>query len=90
MKYLLPMISSVPTIVLFAILVYNQVTGTYALAGLSREWTTAIILLPVLAFAASAAMIFVKKNAMEWRIAVVVNALPLLLVLLAGLLGLGR
>ena len=90
MKYLLPTIISIPTVFACAIVVYNQATGTYALDFLPANWRTLIIILPLFGFAASVAMLFIKENAIEWRIAAIVNAFPFVLVLLAGLLGFGR
>ena len=85
MKYLLPTLISIPTVFACGLVVYNQATGTYPLAFISTSLQTVIILLPLLAFATSVAMVFIKENAIEWRIAAVFNGIPFGLVLLVSI-----
>ena len=47
---------------------------------------TALLLLPVVAFAICVAMIFVKSDSREWKIASIFNAMPIILALLAVLI----
>jgi hypothetical protein len=79
-----PFICSTPTILLWAISFYRAIFGGVYIR--STGVITAIMLLPVIGFAICVAMIFVKSDSREWKIAAIFNAMPIILALLAVLI----
>ena len=85
-KYILPTIVTVPTILVSMVVLYSKITGTYLLRPLAETNSGAVlVLLPVLCFAICVAMLFIKKNAPEWRMAAIANLVPILLAFLGSL-----
>lgn len=81
-KSLLPIIISIPTVFVCLMAAYSQATGNHPLDFISTAWRTFVILLPLIAFSISVAMLFTKENSTEWRLAAVFNGIPLGLILL--------
>ena len=87
MKYLPQIICSVPTIFVWGRLIYVQLFGYGgSFAGLVM-W---MIGLSFIAFTTCVAMAIFRSGSFEWRIAALFNSSPFVVVVLAGLLGLGR
>jgi uncharacterized membrane protein len=84
-KYVFPTIVTIPTILVSAVVLYGKIMGTYHLRPLAEtNWGTVLVLLPVLSFAICVVMLFIKKNALEWKIAAIANLIPILLAFLGS------
>ncbi len=84
MKYLLPTIVSVPTALVVASAFFRVLTGwsLFEVIGIPPIFG----LLSLLSFATCVALIFVFPRSKEWKVAAILNGIPLLLVLLIMLL----
>ncbi|MBX3290838.1 MAG: hypothetical protein KF855_16095 [Acidobacteria bacterium] len=89
MKLLLIFLVSIPTIVLLIALFFGLLTGNRFFETISLPPVLAF--LPLVSFAISIAMIFVKPNERKWRYAAIFNCIPLAIILAAvlffGLIG---
>lgn len=89
MKYLLPILFSLPTAVLVLHTLFGPILFSFfdfAPSNETEEWPprpssiqALFVFLPFLGFAASLAMIFVKPNVREWKIAAIFTGLPIAL-----------
>ncbi len=82
MKYLLPVIFTIPTVVLSVLFLAGVATGEYLVAYLPEPLQGLSLFLPLVGFAACVAMIFIKPTDREWKIAAIFTALPIALVFL--------
>ena len=78
MKYLFPAIVTIPTILISATVAFGVLSGRYLFQEL--EVPSLVRLLPLVSFAISIALIFVFPKAREWKVAALINAIPLMLV----------
>lgn len=89
MKLLLPFIVSIPTIFILIALFFVLLSGNRFFKTLSLPPIPAF--LPLVSFAISIAMIFIKQNDSKWRYAAIFSCLPLVIILTAvlffGLIG---
>ena len=83
MKNVLPIVFSVPTLLVWVALFYRILTGSVIPFGL--EFGLALGGVSFLAFTASVAMSFVIPDSSEWRVAAVFNGIPFVLIALAAL-----
>jgi hypothetical protein len=81
MRYIIPAIVTIPTILILAVVAYGMLNGRYLFQELGIP--SLVGLFPILSFTTSIALIFVFPNAREWKMAALINAIPLVLVGLA-------
>lgn len=77
MKYFLPVIFSIPTVVLSLLFLAGVATGEYLVAYLPEPLKAISLFLPLVGFAACVAITFIKPNDREWKIAAIFNVLPI-------------
>jgi hypothetical protein len=75
MKYLFPILISVPAAFLVVAFIVSSVLEIYIAADLPEF----ILFVPFVAFTISLVMIYIKKGAWEWIAATIFNGLPLAL-----------
>lgn len=85
MKYVLPILFSLPTALILLQFLVGPIFD-FAAANETEQWPPQpsslqafIGFLPFLGFAASVAMVFVKPNAREWKFAAIFTGLPIAL-----------
>jgi len=81
MKFVLPIIFTLPTIFVCASAFFSVVTGLPTIPdSLPIDFASIIIFLPLLGFATSIAMLFIRPNNKAWKVAAVINGIPIAII----------
>ncbi len=79
MKYLVPILFSLPTLSMWILFFYARLDG--AESDLLDEWVMSVVGLSFVGFTACIAMLFVRPQAKEWIIAAIFNSISFVLIL---------
>lgn len=86
MKYVLPILFSLPTALILLQFIVGPIFDFSSTSNETQEWPPRprsmqafLVFLPFLGFAACVAIVFVKPDAREWKIAAIFTGIPIAL-----------